>query len=64
MKESIEIFDLAKNTPLLIERYKPTAPQGVVRPVVAGDLLILIRGSTDPSRSDLQLCWKWLPSRG
>ena len=59
-----EIFDLAKNTPLLIERYKPTAPQGVVRPVVAGDLLIFIRGSTDPSRSDLQLCWAWLPSRG
>lgn len=60
-----EIFDLLANRSLVVERYAPTSPVGVVRPVIAGDLLTFIRtpGDEDPASSALQLCWMKLPDR-
>lgn len=58
-----ELYDLQTDTMLLVEQYDPTGPLGVVRPVVAGDLVVFIRIDTTPGK-DLQLCWARLPAAG
>ena len=54
------LYDLETDTSLLVEEHAPTAMEGVVRPAVAGDLVVFIR-MLDSTNRNLQLCWLRLP---
>lgn len=57
---SFWVYDLVERRAVLIERFNPSGPVSDVRPSVAGDLLVWIRGMRDDSRP-LQLVWARLP---
>ncbi len=54
------VYDLAGRKAVLLESFPSAGPLMDVRPVVAGDLLVWIRGMYDDSRP-LQLVWARLP---
>ena len=54
------LYDLETDTSLVVEKHAPTAMEGVVRPAVAGDLVVFIR-MLDNTNRNLQLCWLRLP---
>lgn len=56
-----ELYDLQVGATFEVERQEPTSPRGVVRPVVAGDLVVFIRVDNTPG-AELQLCWARLPA--
>jgi hypothetical protein len=51
-----ELYDLKTNSTVVVERHDPTAPEGVVRPYVGGDMVVFVR-ILDASNANLQLCW-------
>jgi hypothetical protein len=56
-----ELYDLQTDSTLLIEKYPPTAYEGVVHQFVDGDLVVFVR-ILDASNTNLQLCWLRLPT--
>ncbi len=56
-----ELYDLQTNTSFPVERHDPTSPLGVVRPVVAANMVVFIRVNNEPG-ANLQLCWASLPA--
>jgi hypothetical protein len=56
-----ELYDLQTNASFAIEKHDPTSPLGVVRPVVAADMVVFTRVNNEPG-ANLQLCWAHLPA--
>jgi len=56
-----ELYDLRTDSTVVVEKHDPTAPEGVVHPFAAGDLVVFVR-ILDPSNTNLQLCWLRLPT--
>jgi hypothetical protein len=54
------LYDLVEQRPVLVEQFDLAGGFGDLRPVVAGDLLVWIRGYADDSHP-LQLLWASLP---
>jgi hypothetical protein len=55
-----ELYDLQTDSTVLVEKHDPIAPEGVVHPFVAGNLVVFVR-ILDASNTNLQLCWLRLP---
>lgn len=59
--KDFEIVDLASARSVVVQRWNETYPFGIVRPQIAGDLMVYVIGPDDPAAGDLRLCWARLP---
>ncbi len=59
------VYDLETDSTLYLEKHDPRSPEGVTRAVVAGDMVVFIRGNRDlPGGKNKWLCYAKLPPPG